>query len=204
MLVDADPGIQVNMWVGAAHSPAIAVSRPLPAAADTLFLQDVLEEEKFHGNLLSSESAFLPFNTLVQPPSAPDSGEDEFDDSLAPPTAVQSSPCEESGKVVGTSKTCQSYRWNLSDHLSHAHIQPDINGGVTFENHAQEHVDFSRKQKAAAVKIQSWWRGNWTRHNHPLAKEVRAEIRLRRMQDYIIHLNGELERYKPSPVTHIR
>ncbi|KAI7811438.1 putative centrosomal protein of 97 kDa, partial [Triplophysa rosa] len=188
---DADPGIQVNMWVGAAHSPAIAVARPLPAAADALVLQDVSEEEKFHGNPLSSESAFLLFNASVQPPSAPDSGEDEFDDSLALPAAVQSRPCEkESGKVVGSSIA------NHSDRLSHANIQPDINGHDLFENHMQEDVDFSGKQKAAAVKIQSWWRGNWARHNHPHAKEVRAEIRLRRMQDYIIHLNGELERLR--------
>lgn len=199
MLVDADPGIQVNMWVGAAHSPAIAVARPLPAAAEALVLQDVSEEEKFHGNPLSSESAFLLFNASVQPPSAPDSGEDEFDDSLAPAVAVQSRPCEtESGKMVDTSVA------NHSDRLSHANIQPDINGDDMCENHTQEDVDISGKQKAAAVKIQSWWRGNWTRHNHPHAKEVRAEIRLRRMQDYIIHLNGELERYKPSPLTHNR
>nr|XP_055062334.1 centrosomal protein of 97 kDa isoform X2 [Misgurnus anguillicaudatus] len=59
----------------------------------------------------------------------------------------------------------------------------------------QEDVEFSRTQEAA-VRIQSWWRGNWARHNHSHAREVRAEIRLRRMQDYIIHLRGELERLR--------
>uniref|UniRef100_A0A667YTN9 Centrosomal protein 97 n=2 Tax=Myripristis murdjan TaxID=586833 RepID=A0A667YTN9_9TELE len=46
----------------------------------------------------------------------------------------------------------------------------------------------------AAVKIQSWWRGQHTRHCHPMAREVRGEIRLRRMQEHILFLSGELER----------
>uniref|UniRef100_A0A3P9AHQ7 Centrosomal protein of 97 kDa n=1 Tax=Esox lucius TaxID=8010 RepID=A0A3P9AHQ7_ESOLU len=48
----------------------------------------------------------------------------------------------------------------------------------------------------AAVTIQAWWRGMWTRHCHPLAKEVRCEIRLRRMQEHIVFLSGELERVR--------
>uniref|UniRef100_A0A4W5L5P5 Centrosomal protein 97 n=1 Tax=Hucho hucho TaxID=62062 RepID=A0A4W5L5P5_9TELE len=46
----------------------------------------------------------------------------------------------------------------------------------------------------AAVRIQAWWRGMWARRSHPLVKEVRCEIRLRRMQEHIIFLSGELER----------
>ncbi|XP_023866527.1 centrosomal protein of 97 kDa isoform X1 [Salvelinus sp. IW2-2015] len=48
----------------------------------------------------------------------------------------------------------------------------------------------------AAVRIQAWWRGMWARRSHPLAKEVRCEIRLRRMQEHIIFLSGELERVR--------
>ncbi|XP_048090846.1 centrosomal protein of 97 kDa [Alosa alosa] len=47
---------------------------------------------------------------------------------------------------------------------------------------------------AAAVRIQAWWRGHWTRLCHPQAKEVRSEIRLRRMQEHILYLTAELER----------
>ena len=47
----------------------------------------------------------------------------------------------------------------------------------------------------AAVRIQSWWRGLYTRQHHPVAREVRSEIRLRRMQDHILFLSGEFERY---------
>uniref|UniRef100_A0A8C7USQ4 Centrosomal protein of 97 kDa n=1 Tax=Oncorhynchus mykiss TaxID=8022 RepID=A0A8C7USQ4_ONCMY len=48
----------------------------------------------------------------------------------------------------------------------------------------------------AAVRIQAWWRGMWTRRCHPLAKEVRCEIRLRRMQEHIVFLSGEFERVR--------
>uniref|UniRef100_UPI003AB00EB1 centrosomal protein of 97 kDa n=1 Tax=Centroberyx gerrardi TaxID=166262 RepID=UPI003AB00EB1 len=47
---------------------------------------------------------------------------------------------------------------------------------------------------SAAVKIQSWWRGQYTRHCHAIAREVRSEIRLRRMQEHIVFLSGQLER----------
>ncbi|XP_052379273.1 centrosomal protein of 97 kDa-like [Oncorhynchus keta] len=48
----------------------------------------------------------------------------------------------------------------------------------------------------AAVRIQAWWRGMWTRRCHPLAKEVRCEIRLRRMQEHIVFISGEFERVR--------
>ncbi|XP_055062333.2 centrosomal protein of 97 kDa isoform X1 [Misgurnus anguillicaudatus] len=158
-----DPGIQMDTWIGAAYSPAIAATRPPPVATDALVLQDVSDEEKLDGKPLSSESAFLPFNSSVQPSSPPESCDEEFDDSLAPATSVQCRPCEEETAAV--------------------------------KSDTQEDVEFSRTQEAA-VRIQSWWRGNWARHNHSHAREVRAEIRLRRMQDYIIHLRGELERLR--------
>uniref|UniRef100_A0A3B3VYZ8 Centrosomal protein of 97 kDa n=1 Tax=Poecilia latipinna TaxID=48699 RepID=A0A3B3VYZ8_9TELE len=45
----------------------------------------------------------------------------------------------------------------------------------------------------AAVRIQSWWRGHYVRCFHPAAKEVRSEIRLRRMQEHILFLSDKLE-----------
>ncbi|KAG7215765.1 hypothetical protein INR49_021888 [Caranx melampygus] len=44
----------------------------------------------------------------------------------------------------------------------------------------------------AAVKIQSWWRGQYTRCCHPMAREVRSEIRMRRMQEHIVFLSEKL------------
>uniref|UniRef100_A0AAQ5Y053 Centrosomal protein of 97 kDa n=1 Tax=Amphiprion ocellaris TaxID=80972 RepID=A0AAQ5Y053_AMPOC len=45
----------------------------------------------------------------------------------------------------------------------------------------------------AAAKIQSWWRGRYTRCCHPMAREIRSEIRLRRMQDHIVFLSEKLD-----------
>ncbi|XP_062383457.1 centrosomal protein of 97 kDa isoform X2 [Sardina pilchardus] len=59
---------------------------------------------------------------------------------------------------------------------------------------AENGGDEPRSLDAAAVRIQAWWRGHWTRLCHPQAKEVRAEIRLRRMQEHILYLTAELER----------
>uniref|UniRef100_A0A671RLS6 Centrosomal protein of 97 kDa n=1 Tax=Sinocyclocheilus anshuiensis TaxID=1608454 RepID=A0A671RLS6_9TELE len=154
--------VQVNAWMSSVSSAMIAAARLPPAAEDGMILEDVqTDEEKLHGSLLSSESAFLPFNPAVHPASAPDSGEEEFDDSLAPPTSIQPRPSEEEsvgGAVLTAALQCEP--------------------------------------SEAAVRIQSWWRGHWTRLCHPQAKEVRAEIRSRRMQDHIVHLTAELERVR--------
>ncbi|XP_048054233.1 centrosomal protein of 97 kDa isoform X1 [Megalobrama amblycephala] len=212
---DPDPGVQVNAWMGAVSSPAVAAVRLPPAAQDRMIVEDVqTDEEKLHGSLLSSESAFLPFNPAVHPASAPDSGEEEFDDSLAPPTSAQHRPSEEEsvGGAVLTSWT------NGSDHLDQlCHMdgaadgqQHALNGDAVLQNGSVEDCEWTGMQKAAvplcevrrcephdaAVRIQSWWRGHCTRHCHPQAKEVRAEIRLRRMQDHIVHLTAELERVR--------
>ncbi|XP_053563523.1 centrosomal protein of 97 kDa [Bombina bombina] len=48
----------------------------------------------------------------------------------------------------------------------------------------------------AAVKVQSCWRGYYTRKNNPKVREVRYEIRLSRMQDYVVFLSEEITRLK--------
>ncbi|KAL1282952.1 hypothetical protein QQF64_001755 [Cirrhinus molitorella] len=205
---DVDPGVQVNTWMGSASSPVIAAVRLPPAAEDGIMLEDVqTDEEKLHGSLLSSESAFLPFNSAVHPASAPDSGEEEFDDSLAPPTSAQHRPSEEesvSGAVLNSLTKASDYveRSALCDINAQ---QRALNGDAVLRSDSVEDSDWTGMRSAAvprcepheaAVRIQSWWRGHWTRHCHPQAKEVRAEIRLRRMQDHIVHLTAELERVR--------
>ncbi|KAF4119208.1 centrosomal protein of 97 kDa [Onychostoma macrolepis] len=197
---DVDPGVQVNAWMSPVSSAVIAAVRLPPAAEDGMVLEDVqTDEEKLHGSLLSSESAFLPFNPAVHPASAPDSGEEEFDDSLAPPTSVQPRPPEE--ESVGLSSLTHG-----SDHVTDSTEgntqQHELNSDGVFQNSSAEDLDRTETQKCeleprdAAVRIQAWWRGHWTRLCHPQAKEVRAEIRLRRMQDHIVHLTAELERVR--------
>ncbi|XP_055500943.1 centrosomal protein of 97 kDa isoform X1 [Leucoraja erinacea] len=48
----------------------------------------------------------------------------------------------------------------------------------------------------AAVKIQACWRGFYTRNWNPKAKEIRCEIRLRRMQEHVEYLNKEVIRWR--------
>lgn len=197
LIADVDPGVQVNAWMSSVSSAVIAAVRLPPAAEDEMILEDVqTDEEKLHGSLLSSESAFLPFNPAVHPASAADSGEEEFDDSLAPPTSTQPRPPEEESVTHG------------SDHMdrsdSSVQQQHALNSDVVFQNGSVEDLDRTEtlqcelKPCDAAVRIQAWWRGHWTRLCHPRAKEVRAEIRLRRMQDHIVHLTAELERSNTS------
>uniref|UniRef100_A0A8C4ND96 Centrosomal protein of 97 kDa n=1 Tax=Eptatretus burgeri TaxID=7764 RepID=A0A8C4ND96_EPTBU len=52
----------------------------------------------------------------------------------------------------------------------------------------------SKIQHSAAVTIQAWWRGNWARAYETGVREVRSELRLRRMQQHIIELEQEVHR----------
>ncbi|KAL8190803.1 UNVERIFIED_CONTAM: hypothetical protein K2H54_061957 [Gekko kuhli] len=53
--------------------------------------------------------------------------------------------------------------------------------------------DALQEMNRAATKLQASWRGYYTRNHHPRAKAVRYEIRLRRMQEHIMHLTEEVE-----------
>ncbi|XP_056649394.1 centrosomal protein of 97 kDa isoform X2 [Monodelphis domestica] len=53
-----------------------------------------------------------------------------------------------------------------------------------------------RRMNDAATKLQACWRGFYIRNHHPRAKEVRYEIRLRRMQEHIVCLTDEMRRLK--------
>ncbi|XP_024266222.1 centrosomal protein of 97 kDa isoform X1 [Oncorhynchus tshawytscha] len=90
---------------------------------------------------------------------------------------------------------------NNSDPLQGAYsncVAAEVRVGPKQEEEAVVRCDRLGRCEAdkAAVRIQAWWRGMWARRSHPLAKEVRCEIRLRRMQEHIIFLSGELERVR--------
>ncbi|XP_068921417.1 centrosomal protein of 97 kDa isoform X2 [Petaurus breviceps papuanus] len=53
-----------------------------------------------------------------------------------------------------------------------------------------------QRMNDAATKLQACWRGFYIRNYHPQAKEVRYEIRLRRMQEHIVCLTDEMKRLK--------
>lgn len=51
-----------------------------------------------------------------------------------------------------------------------------------------------QKLNEAATKLQAYWRGFYARNYNPQAKDVRQEIRLRRMQEHIVCLTDEIRR----------
>ncbi|KAG8509515.1 Centrosomal protein of 97 kDa [Galemys pyrenaicus] len=53
-----------------------------------------------------------------------------------------------------------------------------------------------QKLNEAATKLQACWRGFYARNYNPQAKDVRYEIRLRRMQEHIVCLTDEIRRLK--------
>lgn len=59
--------------------------------------------------------------------------------------------------------------------------------------------DALQKLNEAATKLQAYWRGFYTRNYNPHAKDVRHEIRLRRMQEHIVCLTEEIRRWVKNP-----
>ncbi|XP_006913128.1 centrosomal protein of 97 kDa [Pteropus alecto] len=53
-----------------------------------------------------------------------------------------------------------------------------------------------QKLNEAATKLQAYWRGFCVRNYNPQAKDVRYEIRLRRMQEHIVCLTDEVRRLR--------
>ncbi|XP_032206233.1 LOW QUALITY PROTEIN: centrosomal protein of 97 kDa [Mustela erminea] len=53
-----------------------------------------------------------------------------------------------------------------------------------------------QKLNEAATKLQAYWRGFYVRNYNPQAKDVRHEIRLRRMQEHIVCLTDEIRRLR--------
>ncbi|MCJ8747871.1 hypothetical protein PDJAM_G00158370 [Pangasius djambal] len=208
----SEPAVQVNTWMANASSAYVLSAVRSPSRAkDSLVLEDMqTDEEKLHGSLLSSESAFLPVSSVVHSPSPPDSEEEELDepDSLAPPNPTRSHAQKaESAPSFRFPLRQNHLQANITDHTAEGgeHLQTDgmVHLQVVKVTKATEAGAEVRRPSAkaaechpdeAAVKIQAWWRGYWTRQKHPQAKEVRCEIRLRRLQDHIVYLTAELER----------
>ncbi|XP_030634839.1 centrosomal protein of 97 kDa [Chanos chanos] len=215
-----EPVLQVNSWLGSSLGSVPALHAPL-SREEPLILEDVqTDEEKLHGSLLSSESAFLPVSSDVQSPSCSDSEEEDVDepDSLAPEGPARSRPqtapgrdaashtliCPPPGQSPNGDKRAQTDGSKLSKINADQNLPLDTHlasrsgqgiSEVESEVRGEQRVAQCRPHEAA-VRIQAWWRGHWTRHHHPQAKEVRSEIRLRRMQEHIVFLTAELDRVR--------
>ncbi|KAM9454501.1 centrosomal protein of 97 kDa isoform 1-T1 [Clarias gariepinus] len=206
----SQPVLQVNTWM--ADTSSAYILSPVHASSrgeDGLVLEDMqTDEEKLLGSLLSSESAFLPVSSAVRSPSPPESEEEELDDpdSLSPPYPSRSQSQKiEAATSLRFPLNQNNLQTNITDHraVEREHVQTDEMGLLQVNKlingtEAATELKLSAKlaechADAAAVKIQAWWRGYRTRQRHPQAKEVRSEIRLRRLQDHIVYLTAELE-----------
>uniref|UniRef100_A0A146WZ22 Centrosomal protein of 97 kDa n=2 Tax=Fundulus heteroclitus TaxID=8078 RepID=A0A146WZ22_FUNHE len=187
---EKEPVVQFNTWVGrdASHASLPAVRGPR-TAGEHVCLEDVqTDEDKVNSSLLSSESTFLPFTSDPEPQTAHTDSEDETEtfepDSLAPrrPSHPRRPDPNRSSETSPADK--QQRKPGEENMVAAATAQPpsaSVSGFSLLED------------DEAAIKIQSWWRGHRTRRFHPAAREVRGEIRLRRMQEHILFLSDKLE-----------
>lgn len=215
---EKEPLVQFNTWVGSDGSrESLPVVRCPRTTEEHVYLEDVqTDEDKINSSLLSSESTFLPFTSDPDPQTAHTDSEDETEtfepDSLAPKRPSQprnphpkkadgSSPLEKGhGKtgeenVTSTTATSLVTMAKRATEMPFALSEPECRNAANQEQASQSVSKLNLLEAdKAAIRIQSWWRGHYIRCRHPPAREVRGEIRLRRMQEHIVFLSDKLER----------
>lgn len=216
-----EPVTQFNTWMGSDSShPSLPKVCSPRLEEEHIYLEDVqADEDKLNSSVLSSESTFLPFTSDLDPQTTHSESEDETEtfepDSLAPKWTAQP-------KTHNTKKTYHSSRPDKQERELEEEVISGAAGAAasvevrvsTPQNDLETTSDFGKAEmgeapkqgevseskpsfmeaNTAAVKIQSWWRGQHTRCCHPMAREVRSEIRLRRMQDHILCLTEKFNR----------
>lgn len=180
-------------------------------------MEDVqTDEDKLNSSMLSSESTFLPFTCDTEPQMTHSESEDETEtfepDSLAPkrpaqpkkndtnkrhhfsPVANDEGKSPEKEVIFVPATTARSSPIRASTPQNNPETS-DFGKADVIKPPEQEEMRMhvSKLADKAAIKIQSWWRGHYTRLYHPAAREVRAEIRLRRMQEHILFLSDKLD-----------
>ncbi|XP_054470693.1 centrosomal protein of 97 kDa [Anoplopoma fimbria] len=220
---ETEPVVQFNTWMSCDSShPSLPVVRSPRLGEGHIYLEDVqTDEEKLNGSMLSSESTFLPFTSDLELQTTHSDSEDETEtfepDSLAPKRPAQpkkhnnnkthhSAPVDKQERghveevISGAATTAEPLGVRVSTPQNYLETSSDFGIAKIEEAPKQEEAGMGASKSSlmeaegAAVKIQSWWRGQHTRCCHPLAKEVRSEIRLGRMQDHILSLSGQLDR----------
>ncbi|KAK7882456.1 hypothetical protein WMY93_028630 [Mugilogobius chulae] len=189
----------INTWVSldAAHA-SLPVNRS-PRLDETIHLEDVqTDEDKLTSSILSSESTFIPFKSDLEPHTGPSDSEDETEtfeaDSLAPKisnpkdTTLKEKTSANKG-LLNSNPNCSGFVQEVSKPSFEKCLIIDAN-----EQREPKIRSNSEEANKAAIKIQSWWRGHYARLLNVKVKEVRNEIRLRRMQDHILFLSEKLNR----------
>lgn len=182
---------------------------------DHIYLEEVqAEEDKQSGSILSSDSIFLPFTSDLDPQMTHSESEDETEtfepDSLAPKWPAN--PATNTKKTHSLDMVENTFEDEVVPSAAVTATSPEV-GEAVLKNDPEMSPDVGKAGKEppmdgeisadkaslkeahkAAIKIQSWWRGQRTRGCHPVAREVRSEIRLHRMQEHIVYLSGKLDK----------
>ncbi|XP_053733421.1 centrosomal protein of 97 kDa isoform X1 [Synchiropus splendidus] len=199
--LETEPVVQFNTWVGSdspnASLPVVCSSRVVD---DPLYLEDVQTEDK-PSVVLPSESTFLPFNSELETRSDSEDETETFEpDSLAPKLPAQLKKTKKTYVAEGESSggefaSREAATPAVSEEAPPAELPSERNDPPKQQSPAQSASRLSTVEaERAAVKIQAWWRGCLARAHHPECKEVRSEIRLRRMQEHILFLSEKLDR----------
>lgn len=184
---------------------------------DHICLEEVqTDEDKLSGSIFSSDSIFLPFTSDLNPQMTHSESEDETEtfepDSLAPKWPAN--PANDTKKAYPLALDMKEKTLEVEVVSSAAVTATSLEvGDGTLQNNLEMSPDVGKAEREppvdnefsagkaglkeaheAAIKIQSWWRGQHTRSCHPVAREVRCEIRLHRMQEHIIYLSGKLDK----------
>ncbi|MED6233812.1 hypothetical protein ATANTOWER_016991 [Ataeniobius toweri] len=213
---EKEPVVQFNTWVSCdAPHASLPVVRSPKITGEHIYLEDVqTDEDKINSSLLSSESTFLPFTSDLEPQIAHTDSEDETEtfepDSLAPkrpsqsrnpnPNETESSPTDKHQRKTREENIASVAATTAASPARVTMPQNDSETPFDFGKDASKQTRMSMsvselnllEADKAAIKIQSWWRGHYTRCCHPAAREVRSEIRLRRMQEHILFLSDKL------------
>uniref|UniRef100_A0AAY4EXU9 Centrosomal protein of 97 kDa n=1 Tax=Denticeps clupeoides TaxID=299321 RepID=A0AAY4EXU9_9TELE len=191
-VLPSEPVVQVNSWIGkdASFVPVARSPRsPVGSETSSLRLDDVqTDEEKLHGSL-PLETSYVPLNSTSHSKPCSDDSDEEPDepDSLAPSppsTVTEGRPSPAPTPDIPMPQPSMFSHPQLNMECSELAIVVPTPGA---EKPPMSHTK-------AAVRIQAWWRGHWVRQSHPVCREVRCEIRLRRIQDHVVFLTNELQR----------
>ncbi|XP_018557872.1 LOW QUALITY PROTEIN: centrosomal protein of 97 kDa [Lates calcarifer] len=223
LVPETEPVVQFNTWVSCDSShPSLPAVRSPRLREEHISLEDVqTDEDKLSGSMLSSESTFLPFTSNLEPQTVQSDSEDETEtfepDSLAPKRPAQpkkhntnktphSPPVDKQERktlneeaISDAATTVVSLGVRVDTPQNDLETSPDIGKAEMKGALKQEEAGMCASKSSlmeadrAAVKIQSWWRGHHTRCCHPMAREVRSEIRLHRMQEHILFLSDKLD-----------
>ncbi|XP_068185318.1 centrosomal protein of 97 kDa [Antennarius striatus] len=220
---ETEPVMQVNNWVSCdSTQQSLPMIRNPKPGEEQVHLEDVqTDEDRLNSSMLSSESTFLPIMSDLDPCTTHSESEDETEtfepDSLAPKRPVQpkkhntnktqhSQHMDEQQRgleekvISGAATTCKSLE--VRDDTPQKDLKASCDFGKLEMKKVPKQEEASTnarkpsltEERKAAVKIQSWWRGQLTRSCHPVAKAVRSEIRLRRMQEHILFLSERCDR----------